>query len=63
MKGIYRIEDGKYIVYAKGTAKKLNKVYDDIKRAYPQFDIFMGDVDDEVKCVGSERKYSFVKKK
>lgn len=62
MKGIYRIENDKHIIYAKGSVKNLNKIYDKIKKAYPQFEIFQGDIDSKAKCVGSERKYSYEEK-
>lgn len=59
MKAIYD-EDGK--VYAKGSVKQLNKIYDKIVQAYPKRKIYLGDVEDRTKCVGSDRSVSFMRK-
>jgi hypothetical protein len=59
MKGIYRKEGDRYIIYAKGTEKKLNKIYEKVVKAYPQYEILMGDIEPDIKCVGSLKFYSY----
>ena len=52
-------KDGR--VYAQGTFKQVNKLYDKVVKAYPNRQIFMADAEDhkKSKCIGSDRDVTF----
>ena len=55
------IYDNSGKIYAIGTSKECNKIYDKIKLSYPDKKIFIGDAEKQKRrdCVGAKQSVSF----